>query len=196
MRVLPVGTDAVLVEVGSTQEALALYDAARREGVAAREIVPAARTVLFDGIGAGFALPASPAQSDVPAKDRPGRETVEVPTTYDGPDLAETASLLGLTEDELVHLHTGTVFTVAFCGFSPGFAYCVGLGRSVPRLSSPRARVEPGSVGLAGEFTGVYPTASPGGWRLIGRTDLVLWDVARQDPALLAPGTTLRFVAR
>jgi KipI family sensor histidine kinase inhibitor len=91
-------------------------------------------------------------------------------------------------------LHTSTTFTVAFCGFSPGFAYCTGLGISVPRLDSPRARVEPGSVGLAGEFTGIYPSASPGGWRLIGRTDIDLWDTTRQEPALLAPGTTVRFV--
>ena len=91
--------------------------------------------------------------------------------------------------------HTATTFTVAFCGFSPGFAYCTGLGLDVPRLASPRTRVEPGSVGLAGEFTGVYPAASPGGWRIIGRTNVRLWDTHRAEPALLTPGTTVRFVA-
>ena len=83
-----------------------------------------------------------------------------------------------MTRDEVVATHTGTELVVAFCGFAPGFPYCTGLPErlAVPRLDSPRTRVPAGSVGLAGPFTGVYPTASPGGWRLIGRTDLVLWD--------------------
>lgn len=190
MNVLRVGRDAVLVEVGSTAEALALYDAGR--GLA-REVVPGARSVLFDGVGPDF---------EVPDFEVPGFEVheargghVALPTTYDGPDLADTAQLLGLTADELVEKHTATAFTVAFCGFSPGFAYCTGLGLDVPRLDSPRTRVAPGSVGLAGEFTGVYPTASPGGWRIIGRTEVNLWDTRRDEPALLTPGTTVRFVA-
>jgi KipI family sensor histidine kinase inhibitor len=189
---LPSGPDAVLVEVGSTDEAIALYDAGRA-GLVARDIVPAARTVLFDGVrredveallsgGIGAARTSAPGHS------------VEIPTTYDGPDLEETAQLLGITSEELVRLHAGTTFTVAFCGFSPGFAYCAGWDRVVPRLPSPRPRVEPGSVGLAGEFTGVYPSASPGGWRLIGRTDVDLWDPDRDEPAMLTPGTRITFV--
>ena len=118
-----------------------------------------------------------------------------MPTTYDGADLDDVAHLWGMTRAEAVATHTGTAFVVAFCGFAPGFAYCTGLpdDLAVPRLDRPRARVPAGSVGLAGEFTGVYPGESPGGWRLIGRTDLRLWDAARDEPALLAPGTRLRF---
>ena len=89
-----------------------------------------------------------------------------------------------------------TELTVAFVGFAPGFAYCTGLPPelAVPRLDRPRARVPAGAVGLAGEYTGVYPTASPGGWRLVGRTDARLWDTDRDEPALLTPGTRVRFV--
>ncbi len=121
--------------------------------------------------------------------------SVEVPTTYDGADLDDVARLWGMTRAEAVATHTGTAFVVAFCGFAPGFAYCTGLpdDLAVPRLDRPRARVPAGSVGLAGEFTGVYPGESPGGWRLIGRTDLRLWDATRDEPALLAPGTRVRF---
>jgi KipI family sensor histidine kinase inhibitor len=100
-----------------------------------------------------------------------------------------------MTRDEVVATHTSTEFVVAFCGFAPGFAYCSGLPEnlSVPRLDSPRTKVPAGSVGLAGPYTGVYPTPSPGGWQLIGRTELVLWDVDRDPPATLAPGTGVRF---
>ena len=185
MKVLRVGPDAVLVEVASAEEALALFEAGR--GLA-REVVPGARTVLFDGVGPDFEVPAFEVRAVSGGH-------VDLPTTYDGPDLEDTARLLRMTVEALVEKHTATTFTVAFCGFSPGFAYCTGLGLDVPRLDSPRTRVEPGSVGLAGEFTGVYPTASPGGWRLIGRTNVRLWDTHRAEPALLTPGTTVRFVA-
>jgi KipI family sensor histidine kinase inhibitor len=185
------GPDAVLVEVGSAEEALTLFAAARAAGVEAQEIVPAARTVLFDGITA--ATREWLANASVGARATPTAGHVEIPTTYDGPDLEDTARLLSMTAAELVERHTGTTFTVAFCGFSPGFAYCTGMGLAVPRLETPRARVEPGSVGLAGEFTSIYPTASPGGWRLIGRTETNLWDTSREQPALLVPGTTVRF---
>ena len=121
---------------------------------------------------------------------------VELPTTYDGEDLDDVARRWGMTRAEAVATHTGTEFTVAFVGFSPGFAYCSGLppGLAVPRLDRPRPKVPAGSVGLAGEYAGVYPSASPGGWRLLGRTDAALWDVTREEPALLTPGTRVRFV--
>jgi len=199
MRLLPYGPDAVLVEVDSTQEALELYEAARQ--VEARDIVPGARTVLFDGVDleAVEEFVRRWSTTDTRPSSRVGSEASKrvetIPTVYDGPDLESTAALLGMTPAELVSRHTSTTFTVAFCGFAPGFAYCTGLGLSVPRLESPRPRVDPGSVGLAGEFTGIYPSASPGGWRLIGRTDVALWDVERVAPALLSPGTSVRFVA-
>ena len=122
---------------------------------------------------------------------------MEVPTTYDGEDLAWVARQWDMTRDEVVATHTAAELVVAFCGFAPGFPYCTGLPErlAVPRHDSPRTRVPAGSVGLAGAFTGIYPTASPGGWRLVGRTDLRLWEVDREQPATLAPGTRVRFVA-
>lgn len=196
MRLLPSGDRALLVEVASVDEAMALYAAAVAGPLEVDDVVPAARTVLFDGIRdearlrdflGRVDLGAPPAEREV--------EPVVVPTRYSGPDLEEVARLWDMTRAEAVATHTATTFTVAFCGFAPGFAYCTGLPafRAVPRLDRPRPRVPEGSVGVAGEFTGVYPRASPGGWRLLGRTDLRLWDVAADEPALLRPGTRVRF---
>jgi KipI family sensor histidine kinase inhibitor len=124
-----------------------------------------------------------------------GGPLVELPVRYDGADLADTASRLGMAPAELVRRHAAAEYRVAFCGFAPGFGYLTGLPPElhVPRLSTPRTRVPAGSVGLAGEFCGVYPRESPGGWRLLGRTDAVLWDAEREPAALLAPGTRVRF---
>jgi KipI family sensor histidine kinase inhibitor len=198
MRLLPAGPDAVLVEVGTVTEAAALYAAARMAGLGVTDLVPAARTVLFDGVEDPAALegwlgtidpsrlPATPVSESV----------VELPTTYDGEDLDDVARLWDVTRAEVVARHTATEFVVAFCGFAPGFAYCTGLPAdlAVPRLDRPRARVPAGSVGLAGEFTGVYPRSSPGGWQLLGRTRVTLWDPAADEPALLSPGARVRFV--
>jgi KipI family sensor histidine kinase inhibitor len=121
---------------------------------------------------------------------------VEVPVHYDGPDLAQVAQLTGLDEAEVVRRHTGGDYRSGFCGFAPGFAYLTGLDPAlhVPRRDDPRTRVPAGSVALADEFTAVYPRDSPGGWQLVGHSDIVLWDVERDPPALLAPGTPVRFV--
>lgn len=135
-------------------------------------------------------------RADTPTRsDVDGREVV-IPVAYDGADLSEVARLTGLTEREVIAAHTGTPWRVAFGGFAPGFAYLVGGDPrlQVPRRDTPRSKVPPGSVGLAGEFSGVYPRESPGGWQLIGRTDLVMWDVDREPPALLSAGATVRFV--
>lgn len=205
MRVRAYGDRAVLVELASTQEAVdwaegldaLLGDAAGSEPV--EQVVPAARSVLVV------------ARDGVPVADlrrlldrvepRPGGAAgddvvVEVPTVYDGADLAAVASLTGLTTDEVVAAHTGQTWRVAFAGFAPGFGYLLGEDDRlhVPRRDEPRTRVPAGSVGLAGTYSGVYPTASPGGWQLLGRTDLVLWDVDRDPPALLRPGARVRFV--
>jgi KipI family sensor histidine kinase inhibitor len=197
MRLLPAGADAVLVEVGTVQEATALYAATRSADLGVDEVVPAARTVLFDGVQDRQALEHWLGGVDLSPRAAPAadREPVVLPTRYDGEDLDDVARLWGMARSEVVATHTGTLFTVAFCGFAPGFAYCTGLpGRlSVPRLDRPRATVPVGSVGLAGPFTGVYPRSSPGGWRLVGRTDVRLWDPAAVPPALLAPGTVVRF---
>jgi KipI family sensor histidine kinase inhibitor len=196
VKCIRVGLDAVLVEVADTAEATALYAEARRRAVEAVDIVPAARTVLFSGAPDVDALVASLAGWSLDASTSEDGPVVEVPTRYDGPDLDTVARLWQMTTDEVVRTHTGTGMVVAFCGFAPGFAYCTGLPErlSVPRLDTPRTRVPVGSVGLAGSFTGVYPTASPGGWQLLGRTDLTLWDSSRAEPATLSPGTRVRFV--
>lgn len=199
MRFLPVGADALLVEVEDTAAAMVVYDEARRRGVRAVDIVPAARTVLFSGVPDPAALEEEVRSwpLDHPPRPAPGeRPVLEVPTVYDGEDLADVARLWEMTTREVVATHTSCDMVVAFSGFAPGFAYCTGLPvtRPVPRRPSPRTRVPAGSVGLAGEFTGVYPTASPGGWQLIGRTGMTLWDDSREQPATLAPGTPVRFV--
>ncbi len=201
--VVPVGDRALLAEVASAEDATAVYAAARRLDLDVAEMVPAARTVLFDGVPDVEALSRLLLRLELPVATTPPSAAarpapvVEVPTTYDGPDLPDVARAWDMTAAEVVRTHTATAFVVAFCGFAPGFAYCVGLSpeRAVPRLATPRARVPAGSVGLAGEFTGVYPTASPGGWRLVGRTDLTLWDPGASEPATLSPGTRVRFRA-
>jgi KipI family sensor histidine kinase inhibitor len=188
------GRNHLLVEVDDARQALALYEHARRRDVAASSIVPAASTVLFEDVPDVDDLVRSLPGWELEAEHTEG-DTVEVPTTYDGDDLDRVARLWDMTRAEVVATHTSTEFVVAFCGFAPGFAYCSGLPDhlSVPRLDSPRTKVRAGSVGLAGPWTGVYPTPSPGGWQLIGRTELELWDVARDRPATLAPGTRVRF---
>ncbi len=196
MQIHRYGPDALLVEVGDAAEALALYRAARAHAVAARDVVPAARSVLFSGCADPELLAAELARLTPEASAPTEAPLVEVPTTYDGPDLEDVARRWDMTLAEVVATHTSVDFVVAFCGFAPGFAYCTGLpaALAVPRHPDPRPRVPVGSVGLAGEFTGVYPAASPGGWRLLGRTDLLLWDADRAEPATLAPGTRVRFV--
>jgi KipI family sensor histidine kinase inhibitor len=104
----------------------------------------------------------------------------------------------GRSEDEVVALHSSAEYRVGFCGFMPGFGYLLGLPPELqlPRRSTPRTRVPAGSVAMAAEFSAVYPSASPGGWHLLGTTDLMLWDESRHVPALLVPGTRVRFEAR
>ncbi|MEV5107438.1 allophanate hydrolase subunit 1 [Streptomyces massasporeus] len=200
MKVLPVGEDALLVEVSSGDEAEALHAELlrrRAEGsLAAREIVPAARTVLLDGLDAPARLAAELTAADLPPAPPRARDVVEIPLRYDGPDLADVAAHWGVPEQEVARIHGDTEFRVAFCGFAPGFGYLTGLPPryDVPRRATPRTSVPAGSVALAGPYTGVYPRSSPGGWQLIGTTDAVLWDHARVPAALLSPGTRVRFV--
>jgi KipI family sensor histidine kinase inhibitor len=200
VRRLPAGADAVLVEVASVQEATALHAAARSASLAVTDVVPAARTVLFDGVRDLRVLDAfldafTDAVEPSSSAEATSEPAVVLPTRYDGEDLEWVARTWDMTRAEAVATHIGTVFTVAFCGFAPGFAYCTGLPErlSVARLERPRPQVPAGAVGVAGEFTGVYPRASPGGWRLLGRTERPLWDPQADPPALLAPGTVVRF---
>jgi len=200
MRVLPSGSTALLVELAGLDEVLDLYAALcaeRPDGVV--DVVPAARTILLvtDPSATDLATVEHAVRRTTPRRvDRTGGELVEVPVAYDGEDLAEAASLLSCTPEELVRRHTGEEWTVAFCGFAPGFGYLTSAGGQwdVPRRDSPRTTVPAGSVALAGEFSGVYPRASPGGWQLIGRTELSIFGLDRDPPALLSPGTPVRFV--
>ncbi|MEV6978657.1 5-oxoprolinase subunit PxpB [Kitasatospora sp. NPDC093806] len=199
----PVGERALLVELAGSAEVTALYGWLRdrqAEGTLpeVEEIVPAARTVLLDGVTDPRGC------AEVLRTARPGAAAlaagplVEVPTVYDGADLAEIAGRWGVSPEAAVRIHSTPEYVVAFCGFAPGFGYLTGLpaGYEVPRRATPRSAVPAGSVALAGPYTGVYPHASPGGWQLLGRTTLTLWDTAREPAALLTPGTRVRFVPR
>ena len=192
MKLLPCGDRAVLIDCASLDEAQGWFSALHDEV----DAVLGARTVLLRGEPSELrALVDHSEPRDITAAE--DVDEIEIPVTYDGPDLADVAGHTGMSEDEIVAAHTGTPWTVAFGGFAPGFAYLVGGDERlvVPRRASPRTSVPAGSVGLAGEFSGVYPRSSPGGWQLIGRTDAVMFDVDRDPPALLAPGAHVRFVA-
>jgi KipI family sensor histidine kinase inhibitor len=203
VKVLPFGDAALLVELDDLDAVLALAVAVRAQQLdGVIDVVPAARTVLLvtepgtplDPLAAGVTSLSSVVSLDSADTEA---EPVEITVVYDGPDLAEVAQHTGLDEDEVVAAHTGTPWRIAFGGFAPGFAYLTGGDPrlSVPRRDEPRTTVPAGAVGLAGEYSGVYPRPSPGGWQLIGRTDAVLWDAERDPPALLAPGGSVRFRA-
>ena len=202
-RILPMGERALLLEVESLEAAVALHrrlDTSRIPGVL--DLVPAARTVLVRVDPGRLTLAAArawiaAATTDAASAPSATPAVVELEVAYDGADLHESAALLGLGADELVRRHTAAEWTVAFTGFAPGFGYLVSADWpfDVPRLPSPRTRVPRGAVGLAGEFTGAYPRETPGGWRLIGTTAAPLFDPDAASPALLAPGTRVRFRA-
>ena len=200
--VLDYGDQALLLQFGSTADVLAWAAALRDAAIAGvLDIVPAARTVLLklDGPGRQGAIRgrlrtlrvAPDAVATAPA------EPTVIDVVYDGADLAEVAEHSGLTTAQVIDAHTASPWQVAFCGFAPGFAYLVGGDPrlAVPRRSEPRSSVPAGTVGLASEFTGIYPRRSPGGWQLIGHTEAVLWDIDRPNPALLAPGQWVQFRA-
>ncbi|MCP2183667.1 sensor histidine kinase inhibitor, KipI family [Prauserella alba] len=201
LRVLPCGDAALLVEAAGLDDVLALHaalEADRPGGVV--DLVPAARTLLlrFDPVRTdAAALERAVREAEPVAVSRSGGELLEIPVVYDGPDLADVAHHTGLSERDVIAEHTACEWTVAFGGFAPGFGYLAGGSPrlEVPRRSESRTRVPTGSVALAGTYSGVYPRSSPGGWQLIGHTDLVTWDVDRDPPALLRPGVRVRFVA-
>ncbi|MEJ2855340.1 MULTISPECIES: 5-oxoprolinase subunit PxpB [unclassified Saccharothrix] len=199
MRLRRCGTDAVLVEVDSLGEVeavrAAVHAAALPEVV---ELVPAARTVLIGARPGGLAAVRRVLETvDLDHRVESQPREVVIPVVYDGPDLGLVAETAGVEPDEVVRLHTSASYSVAFCGFAPGFAYLVGLPEPLrqARLDSPRTKVPAGSVGVAGEYTAAYPRATPGGWRLIGRTDAPLFDPRRDPAALLQPGDRVRFEA-
>ncbi len=201
LRFLPSGPKAFLVEVEDNAQVLSLLNE-----VAHRvhsdwikhvvDIVPGERTVLFDGV-----MDLNVAQTDIQSwrlQAGPARPamTVDVECRYDGPDLGRVAELWRMSSEDLVDYHSRLPHRVAFCGFAPGFAYIRSLDEDhlVPRRASPRSNVAVGSVGIARTYTGIYPRPSPGGWQLIGRSDARIWDEKREPPALLTPGTRVRFI--
>jgi KipI family sensor histidine kinase inhibitor len=198
MRVRRVGMSSLLIECADGEQVEAwraeLWHRRAEGDLAAVEIVPGATTVLLDGVPAGTAellrswTPTAAVVAALPL--------VEIPTVFDGEDLPAVAELWDVAVPTAVERLVAAPMRVAFCGFAPGFAYLSGLPPqwAVPRLDAPRPRVPAGSVALAGGYAGIYPTASPGGWRLVGRTDANLFDVRREPPALLVPGTRVRLV--
>ena len=195
---LPCGDRALLVEVAGLPEVAAVRTALERAPLPGqRDLVPAARTVLVVLDRAPSDLDAATLRRLDPSASASAAagKSLELPVVFDGADLADVAELTGRSVAALVEALTTAELTVAFGGFAPGFGYLSGLPEElhVPRRATPRARVPAGSVALAGPFAGVYPQASPGGWQLVGRTDAVLFDVDRDPPALLVPGTAVRF---
>ncbi|WP_344263069.1 5-oxoprolinase subunit PxpB [Actinomadura napierensis] len=199
MRVLRAGDAALLVETGDLAAAHRLNAALREAswpGVV--DVVPGEQTVLVvtDPSADLDRLAARLPDLPLPADAEGDAEPVEIPVVYDGEDLDEVARLTGLPRDEVVRRHASGSYTVAYLGFSPGFGYLTGLDPAlhVARRESPRTAVPAGSVAIAGPYAAVYPSRSPGGWRLLGRSSLPLWDVTRDPPSLLRPGTRVRFV--
>ncbi|MGL5441600.1 MAG: 5-oxoprolinase subunit B family protein, partial [[Mycobacterium] stephanolepidis] len=186
LKVRDHGDRALLLECTSVQEVLAWTSALNADPIdGVTDIVPASRTVLLK-----LDSPADQAivrhrltQRTAPSGAAEGTESppVTIPVRYDGLDLEEVAEHTGLGVDGVIAAHAGTVWTVGFCGFSPGFAYLVGgdTRLAIPRRADPRTKVPAGAVALAGEFSGIYPRESPGGWQLIGSTDAVIWDLDR-----------------
>ncbi len=199
------GDCALLLECGGTAEVLAWTSALQQaELPGVLDIVPASHTVLLKLAAPRYQAPTRHRlsrlrlrQEDIVEHPVDGRADVVIDVVYDGADLVEVGRLTGLDPVGVIAAHTGTLWRVGFGGFAPGFAYLVGGDPRlhVPRRDEPRTRVPAGAVGLAGEFSGVYPRESPGGWQLIGHTDAALWDIDRPEPALLTPGKWVQFRA-
>ena len=196
MRILPMGVAAVIVEHPPVSPAAWALGLRELELPGIVDVVPAAVTVLVTCTDA-VALAGAVARFDevVPltVPDDTGAVTIDV--VYEGEDLDAVAAAAGLTVEQVIEMHTAGHYRVAFCGFAPGFGYLTGLPPQLhlPRRSSPRTRVPAGSVAIAAEYAAVYPRPSPGGWHLLGHTEQVLFDPQREPPAVLQPGTTVRF---
>lgn len=198
MRILPSGRRGLLLELDSLEEVLSHYRALQEADLPVEDLVPAGRTILVvtDGAPDLRALAARIRAIPPVVTGSGAGDLVQIPVRYDGADLAEAAHLAGSPAEELVGRHLAEEWTVAFCGFSPGFGYLTGtrFTWNLPRRSTPRTRVPAGALGLAGEFTGIYPRESPGGWQLIGTAAVEVFDADRDPPALLVPGARVRFV--
>ncbi|OGM47915.1 hypothetical protein ABOM_002732 [Aspergillus bombycis] len=200
MRFLPVNLTTILVELPGLQETRALHTSLQScpvDGI--EEMIPAARTLLvhFDPESVSAeALATELRQRDLSLISAGSDCQIEIPVCYDGVDLDNIAQLTGFSVEEVIRRHKESEFTVAFCGFAPGFSYLNGGDPAlfVPRHQTPRTRIPAGSVAMAGPFSGIYPQSSPGGWQLIGRTSAKMWDTNRTPSALLQPGYRVKFV--
>ncbi|MEQ2027830.1 5-oxoprolinase/urea amidolyase family protein [Xenorhabdus szentirmaii] len=199
MRFLPVNFNTMMVELNGLAETLALLDSLNVEPVLGiEEVIPAARTLMirFRPIKiSAQQLAAEIGRRDLQERRYVVGKQVEIPVHYNGDDLAVVAETLGISVQEVILCHTENEYTVAFTGFAPGFAYMVSETSQwdIPRRKTPRTRIPAGAVALAGEFSSVYPQASPGGWQLIGITTERMWDLSRPSPALLQPGYRVNF---
>ena len=195
MKVNRYGWQGALIECHS-EEVAAVTDTCLRSDMFT-EVVPAECTVLvcWDKDLSISQIESLIANVTAVSAASPGR-LVEIPVTYDGQDLAEVAQLTGLSESEVIELHSSTIFNAAFAGFAPGFMYCTGLPEilQLPRRTTPRTSVPAGSLAIADAYTAVYPLNSPGGWNLIGTTDVQMFDATADQPSLLIPGDRVRFV--
>lgn len=199
MRVLRCADSGLLIELDDLTAVHALHAGLAEntpDGVLG--MVPAERTLLLQ-LDPAVADPAriehAVRSAPLVRTDPAAQELLRVPVVYDGDDLADVARMTGMSNREVVAEHTGTDWTVSFGGFAPGFGYLSGGSPQleVARRSEPRTRVPAGSVALAGKYSGIYPRESPGGWQLIGRTELEVWRSDRAPPALLRPGVRVRF---
>lgn len=205
MRFLPASDRALLLELQDLQQTMSVYrHVAAQQLPCMEDMVPAARTLLvqFDPYTMSAAelrtqlqlLAEQALQREQLAVTGQGR-LVEIPVHYTGEDLPEVAELQGMTVAQLIECHTAQPYDAAFAGFAPGFVYLSGgANLQVPRRKSPRTRVPAGAVALGGSFSAVYPSASPGGWQLIGVTDVPMWDLQRAEPAYIQPGFRVQFV--
>ncbi|MDO4607019.1 MAG: urea amidolyase family protein, partial [Bowdeniella nasicola] len=199
-RILPCGDLAFLVELDSLDDVLALHHTLASDPPAGMvECLPAARTVLVRAASPVMAQQVARHIRDLTVRERTGGDAREITldVLYDGDDLDDVATHLGMSRQAVIAAHTGQAWTAAFGGFAPGFMYCIGENNSldVPRRSSPRTAVPAGAVGLAGHFSAVYPRSTPGGWQLIGRCAEPMWDTTRPEPSAIAPGDIVRYRA-
>jgi KipI family sensor histidine kinase inhibitor len=205
-RVIPFGDSALMAVLGDTfDESLARWARAIADAWDLGPSVPAYSSVVvsFDAERVA-AEDAETRMRDLIARGAPApvdlweARLVEIPTSYDGPDLAAVAQRSQMSIGELIEAHSRREYTAIFLGFLPGFAYCGRLDDHInaPRLPRPRERVPAGAVAVADGQTGVYPVPSPGGWNLIGTTDAVMFDPRREQPSLLRAGDRVRFVPR
>lgn len=210
-RYLPAGDAALVVEFGDTidpainrrvRELSVAVDRDRPRGLV--DLVPTYRSLLvsydprtttFDALRSRLDV----LQEALAAAPAPPPRLVEIPTAYGGdfgPDLPFVAGHAGLSEDDVVRIHAGADYLVYMMGFSPGFTYLGGMSERIatPRLKTPRTAIPAGSVGIAQQQTGIYPVESPGGWQLIGRTPVTLFDPTRRPPVVVEAGDSIRFV--